>query len=70
MNVPGGAKIGQMNVRTLRNIIYALHAPAPRAPISTGIDNEGQPLNPVMPHWKLSPQDLHDVAEYVLTQLK
>lgn len=37
--------------------------------ISTGIDNTGQPLNPVMPRWKMSPRDLHDVAEFVLTQL-
>ena len=38
--------------------------------ISTGIDNEGQMLNPVMPHWQLSKQDLHDVAVYVYTQLR
>lgn len=38
--------------------------------ISTGIDNDGQPLNPVMPRWRLSDQDLNDVATYVLTQLK
>jgi mono/diheme cytochrome c family protein len=38
--------------------------------ITTGVDNEGQPLNPVMPHWRLSHRDLHDVASYVLTQLK
>lgn len=38
--------------------------------ISTGIDNQGKPLDPVMPRWKLSQRDLHDVAEYVLTQLK
>ena len=38
--------------------------------ISTGIDNTGQPLNRVMPHWKLSNRDLHDVAQYVFTQLK
>lgn len=38
--------------------------------ISTGIDNEGKPLDPVMPHWKLSKRDLHDVANYVFTQLK
>ncbi len=38
--------------------------------ISTGIDNNGQSLNPVMPHWKLSKRDLHDVAYYVLTKLK
>jgi len=38
--------------------------------ISTGIDNTGQPLNRVMPHWQLSKTDLHDVAQYVLTSLK
>lgn len=37
--------------------------------ISTGIDNTDQPLNPVMPRWKMSQRDLHDVAEYVLKQL-
>jgi len=37
--------------------------------ISTGVDNEGEPLNPVMPHWRLSKQDLHDVALYVLIGL-
>jgi mono/diheme cytochrome c family protein len=35
--------------------------------ISTGVDNDGQKLDPVMPRWRLSPHDLHDVAEYVLT---
>ncbi|HEV7180591.1 MAG TPA: cytochrome c [Candidatus Baltobacteraceae bacterium] len=38
--------------------------------ISTGVDNNAQPLNPVMPRWKLSNRDLHDVAAYVRTQLK
>lgn len=38
--------------------------------ISTGVDNDGKPLDPVMPRWNLSPRDLHDVASYVLTQLK
>lgn len=38
--------------------------------ISTGVDNEGEPLNPVMPRWKLSQPDLHDVASYVFTRLK
>jgi mono/diheme cytochrome c family protein len=38
--------------------------------ITIGVDNDGQPLNPVMPHWRLSHRDLHDVATYVLTQLK
>lgn len=35
--------------------------------ISTGVDNEGQPLDRVMPRWKLSARDLHDVSQYVLT---
>lgn len=38
--------------------------------ISTGIDNMGQPLNPVMPRWRMSRRDLHDVSLYVLTKLK
>jgi mono/diheme cytochrome c family protein len=37
--------------------------------IATGVDNDGQPLNSVMPHWKLSHRDLQDVATYVFTQL-
>ena len=35
--------------------------------ISTGIDNDGKPLDPVMPRWQLTTRDLHDVAAYVLT---
>jgi len=35
--------------------------------ISRGVDNTGQPLNRVMPRWRLSARDLHDVAAYVLT---
>ena len=38
--------------------------------ISKGIDNAGQPLNRVMPRWRLSARDLHDVSQYVLTGLK
>jgi mono/diheme cytochrome c family protein len=38
--------------------------------ISTGVDNDGEKLDPVMPRWRLSRRDLHDVAEYVLTELK
>ncbi len=38
--------------------------------ISTGIDDDGQRLNPVMPRWKLSKRDLHDIAYYVLTRLR
>ncbi|HZT13710.1 MAG TPA: c-type cytochrome [Candidatus Baltobacteraceae bacterium] len=35
--------------------------------ISRGIDNTGQPLNSVMPRWRMSARDLHDVSAYVLT---
>ena len=35
--------------------------------ISTGVDNEGKPLHPTMPRWRLSKTDLHDVAAYVMT---
>lgn len=38
--------------------------------ISTGIDNDGHKLDPVMPRWQLPARDLHDVALYVLKQLK
>lgn len=38
--------------------------------ISRGIDNDGNRLNPAMPRWRLSQRDLHDVAQYVLTQLR
>jgi mono/diheme cytochrome c family protein len=38
--------------------------------VSIGIDDNGKPLDAVMPHWKLSARDLHDVAFYVFTKLK
>jgi hypothetical protein len=38
--------------------------------IATGVDNDGEKLDPVMPRWKLSQRDLHDVAQYVLGGVK
>jgi len=38
--------------------------------ISHGIDNQGKPLDKVMPRWKLSQNDLSDVAHYVYANLK
>lgn len=38
--------------------------------ISTGVDNEGQKLDPVMPRWRMSKADLHDLAVYVYQALK
>jgi mono/diheme cytochrome c family protein len=37
--------------------------------ISTGVDSQGHALNAVMPRWRLSKQDLHDVSLYVLQGL-
>lgn len=71
VHLPGGAVSADLRHRALvtdQKHPYTL-ALLQRA-ISTGVDNEGQPLNRVMPRWKLSQRDLHDVAYYVLTQLK
>lgn len=38
--------------------------------ISTGVDNQGEKLNTVMPRWRMSKTDLHDVALYVYNDLK
>jgi mono/diheme cytochrome c family protein len=71
VHLPGGAVSADLRYKALlteQKPPYTL-ALLERA-ISTGIDNTGQPLNPVMPRWKLSKRDLHDVAYYVLTKLK
>jgi len=71
VHLPGGAVSADLRHKALvtdQKHPYTL-ALLERA-ISTGIDNEGQPLNPVMPRWKLSKGDLRDVAEYVFTQMK
>ena len=38
--------------------------------ISFGVDENGDPLSPVMPRWKMSERDLHDIALYVLDQIR
>ena len=70
MHLPGGAVSADLRHRTLvhEKPPYTL-AVLERA-ISTGIDNQGKKLDPVMPRWQLSKTDLHDVATYVLTSLK
>lgn len=71
MHLPGGAVSADLRHDAL--IVRQKHpytlALLERA-ISTGVDNEGQPLNRVMPRWRLSARDLHDVAQYVLLKLK
>lgn len=71
MHLPGGAVSADLRhaaLVTSQQHPYTL-ALLERA-ISTGIDDDGKPLNQVMPRWKLSKQDLHDVAYYVLHDLK
>jgi mono/diheme cytochrome c family protein len=71
MRFPGGVVSADLRHRAL--VIQQKHpynlALMERA-IATGLDNEGKPLSPVMPRWRLSPRDLHDVAQYVLLKLK
>jgi mono/diheme cytochrome c family protein len=71
VHLPGGAVSADLRhaaLVTAQKHPYTL-AMTERA-ISTGVDNEGQHLNRVMPRWRLSKRDLHDVAQYVLTALK
>jgi mono/diheme cytochrome c family protein len=71
VHLPGGAVSADLRHKAL--VLGEKHpytvALLERA-ISTGIDNDGQPLDPVMPRWKLSKNDLHDVATYVFNELK
>jgi mono/diheme cytochrome c family protein len=71
VHLPGGAVSADLRHHALVDVQkppYTL-ALLERA-ISRGIDNTGQPLNRVMPRWRMTPSDLHDVAQYVLTGLK
>jgi len=71
VHLPGGAVSADLRHKALvtdQKHPYTL-ALLQRA-ISTGTDNEGKPLSPVMPHWRMPKRDLHDVAQYVLTQLR
>jgi mono/diheme cytochrome c family protein len=68
VHLPGGAVSADLRYKALvtnQKHPYTLRT-LERA-ISTGIDNEGKPLNPVMPRWKMMQRDLHDVAAFVQT---
>jgi mono/diheme cytochrome c family protein len=71
VKLPGGATSADLRHKAL---VTAQHRPYTLAllerAISTGIDNEGKPLDPVMPRWTMSRDDLRSVASFVLTQLK
>ena len=68
VHLPGGAVSADLRYHAL---VTAQHPPYTVAllqrAISQGLDNQGKPLNPVMPRWHMSPRDLHDVAVYVLS---
>ncbi len=72
MHLPGGAVSADLRYKALvpaqKQHPYTI--PLLERAIATGIDNNGQRLNSVMPRWKLSQRDLHDVAYFVLTTLK
>jgi mono/diheme cytochrome c family protein len=72
VHLPGGAVSADLRQHAL-TVAQKAHpytiALLERA-ISTGIDNNGQVLNAVMPRWKLSQRDLQDVAQYVLMRLR
>ncbi len=71
VHLPGGAVSAD-----LRHAALVTHQKHPytvallERAISTGIDNEGKPLDPVMPRWQLSKRDLNAVSVYVYTQLR
>lgn len=67
VHLPGGAVSADLRQKMLAAVKPAYTLQSLERAISTGIDNQGKPLNPVMPRWKMTPRDLHDVAEFVQT---
>ena len=71
VHLPGGAVSADLRHRAL---VTEQHHPYTvsllQRAISSGIDNEGAKLSPVMPRWRMSTRDLHDVALYVYQALK
>ncbi len=64
---PNARMMDQMSSMNGKNAPWTL-ALMERA-ISDGLDQNGEALSPVMPRWKMSERDLHDIALYVLTQI-
>ena len=65
LKFPGGAKSADLRRKALSSVKPPYTLALLERAISKGIDNEGKPLDKVMPRWKLSTRDLHDVALYV-----
>ena len=76
VNGAGGVHVGGAVSADLRHAALVTHMKHPytlaliERAVAKGIDSDGQALSPVMPRWQLSAADLHDVSEYVFTQLK
>jgi mono/diheme cytochrome c family protein len=70
VHLPGGVVSADLRHAALVKVRPAYTPALLERAISTGIDNQGQKLHPMMPRWRLSKTDLHDVAQYVWTQLK
>ncbi len=67
VRLPGGAVSADLRQKALAAVKPAYTLQSLERAISTGVDNQGKTLNPVMPRWKITSRDLHDVAEFVQT---
>ena len=70
VHFPGGTVSADLRHRSLATVKPPYTEALVARAISTGLDSEGKKLDRVMPRWRLSKTDLHDVAHYVWTQLK
>jgi len=67
VHLPGGAVSADLRHKELASGAHPYTLRTLERAISAGIDNEGKPLDPVMPRWKMTPRDLHDVSAFVQT---
>lgn len=67
VHLPGGAVSADLRRTALSAGTHPYTLRLLERAISLGIDNEGKPLNRVMPRWTMTPRDLHDVALFVQT---
>lgn len=67
VHLPGGAVSADLRQKALAAVKPVYTITSLERAISTGIDNQGKPLNPLMPRWQMTSRDLHDVAAFVQT---
>lgn len=70
MHLPDGAVSADLRHKALTGGDHPYTVALLERAISTGIDNDGEKLDRVMPRWRMSKNDLRDVATYVYTKLK